>query len=294
MKSIFKKKYKYINLFSGIGCWELGFEKLPMKNILSCEIDNQARKTFKANFSHLPLFKNEYTYYPKDIKQLDADKVPEFDILIASPPCQSFSSAGKRRGLLDKTEDKGNMFFHVLNIVKNKKPKAFILENVKGLLTAEKGRSFKIVSDLFKNAGYDFYYKVLKGSDYGIPQIRQRVFMVGFRKDLNVKNFEFPSPLPLKFTMKDVFKCKEINREIGHTLMARGMHKKYGEPYNWSWYLADGKEKQLGITECKKLMGIPTNFKMPVLEYKQFAQLGNGVIVDIARELGKQVIKYLK
>ena len=109
-------KYKYINLFSGIGGWELGLQDLPMENVLSCEIDKHARNTFITNFPDLPCIKNNN--FPTDIRTLDAYDIPEFDILVGSPPCQSFSTAGLRKGLLDTADDKGNMFFYVLKIIK--------------------------------------------------------------------------------------------------------------------------------------------------------------------------------
>ena len=109
-------KYKYINLFSGIGGWELGLQDLPMENVLSCEIDKHARNTFITNFPDLPCIKNNN--FPTDIRTLDPYDIPEFDILVGSPPCQSFSTAGLRKGLLDTADDKGNMFFYVLKIIK--------------------------------------------------------------------------------------------------------------------------------------------------------------------------------
>ncbi len=292
MFSLKQKKYKYINLFSGIGCWELGLEKLPMENVLSCEINKYARQTFLENFSHLPCIKNNK--YPLDVAKIDTKDVPNFDILIASPPCQSFSMAGDRMGLLDKRDDKGNMFFHTLKILKEKRPKAFILENVKGLLSSEKGRSFKIISDLFKNSGYSFNYKIITGVDCGIPQLRQRVFMVGFRGETDdTCTYKFPEPIPLKFTLKDVFNCKTCNREIAHTLLTSRSGHKYGEPFNWRWYLVDGKERILTLQEMQKLMGVRDDFKFPGSFNQTFRQLGNGVIVDCARMVTESVIKYL-
>ena len=108
--------YKYINLFSGIGGWELGLQDLPMENVLSCEIDKHARNTFITNFPDLQCIKNNN--FPTDIRTLDPYDIPEFDILVGSPPCQSFSTAGLRKGLLDSADDKGNMFFYVLKIIK--------------------------------------------------------------------------------------------------------------------------------------------------------------------------------
>ena len=288
-----KKQLTYINLFSGIGCWEHGFEGLPLENVLSCEIDKHARTTFLANFSHLPSVKAGR--YHDDILTLNPTDIPDFDILVGSPPCQSFSSAGKRGGLLEKSDNKGEMFLRVLDILRVKKPKAFILENVKGLLNAEGGKSFKVIHDLFKGAGYSFHYKVIKGNDCGIPQMRQRVFMVGFlHEDQEQSTFQFPAPVPLKYTLKDIFKCKTIDREIGHTVMTTRYNKNYGEPYNFSVYLVDGKEHRITVPEIKMLMGLPVDFKMPVSENQQKKQLGNGIIPDCGRLVMLEVLKHLR
>lgn len=285
--------FKYINLFSGIGGWELGLSKLPMENILSCEIDKYARKTFLANFSSLPCIKNGM--FPEDIRDIDPQNLPDFDILVASPPCQSFSMAGKRMGLKDSKDDKGNMFLYVLNILKTKRPKAFILENVKGILSAEGGRSFRIIHDLFRNAGYSFHWKVIKGSDCGIPQIRQRVFMVGFRDEVQENSsFDFPKPVPLKFTMKDVLGCDKCNREIAYTLLTYQSNKPIESKYNWRRYIADGKEVKIGVPEMRKLMSIPDDFVFPVSYNQAFKQLGNGIIPECVEKVTEKVIQHLQ
>lgn len=280
-------------MFSGIGGWELGLTDLPMENVLSCEIDKYARARFLANISHLPCVTNDN--YPTDIRKLNPADIPGFDILVGSPPCQSFSLAGQRQGLRDSRDDKGNMFFYVLDIIKAKQPRAFILENVKGLLTAEKGRSFRVIHDLFRNAGYSFHYKVIKGSDCGIPQIRQRLFMVGFRNDECGSNlFKFPDPVPLKFTLCEVFNCVECDRDISRTLMTMRWDKKYGQDYNFATYMVDGSPRTITINEAKKIMGTPPCFKMPVPEKQQQKQLDNGIIPECVKMVAENVIRHLQ
>lgn len=284
--------YKYINLFSGIGGWELGLQDLPMENVLSCEIDKHARNTFITNFPDLPCIKNNN--FPTDIRTLAPYDIPEFDILVGSPPCQSFSTAGLRKGLLDTAEDKGNMFFYVLKIIKARKPRAFILENVKGLLTAECGRSFRIIHDLFRNAGYSFHYKVIRGTDCGIPQIRQRVFMVGFRNEQTEESyFKFPEPVPLKYTLKDVFNCTTCDRDIAHTVMTTRHNKNYGQPLNWSAYIIDGQERRITMEEMQKIMVFPDSFVFPVSKNQKMKQLGNSIIPDCVKMVATEVLKYL-
>ncbi len=286
------KQFKYINLFSGIGGWELGLAGLPMTNVLSCEIDRHARATFIANFPQLPCIKNNN--YPYDIRDIDPDNMPDFDILVGSPPCQSFSTAGLRRGFNDTKDDKGNMFFYTFNIIRKKRPRAFILENVKGLLNCDRGECFKKIQDMARDAGYNFYWRVIKGSDCGIPQIRQRVFMVGVRHDLCPEyGFEFPAPVPLKFTLRDVFKCNTCNRDVAHTIMTMRYNKRYGEKFNFSTYLVDGIERTITVNETKLIMGFPENFNMPVSEPQQRKQLGNGIIPDCVRMVATHVLDYL-
>lgn len=187
------------------------------------------------------------------------------------------------------------MFFRVLDIIKTKRPRAFIIENVKGLLSVEGGESFKLIQSLFKDEGYSFHYKVIRGDGCGIPQIRQRVFMVGFRDEGQEQStFEFPTPVPLKYTLKNVFGCKTINREIGHTLMTMRWDKKFGEDYNFSTYMVDGAERTITIDEAKEIMGLPREFKMPVSKNQQKKQLGNGLIPDAGRLVATKVLKYLQ
>ncbi|GBF23309.1 DNA (cytosine-5)-methyltransferase 1 [Candidatus Gastranaerophilus sp. (ex Termes propinquus)] len=287
-----RKKYSYINLFSGIGCWEEGFKGLPLENILSCEIDKYARETFLANFKHLKCVK-EGRYY-EDILALNPKDIPDFDILVASPPCQSFSVVGKRRGLKEERDGIGQMFFRVLDILKAKRPKAFILENVKGLLSVEGGESFKLIQKLFREAEYSFHWKVIRGDECGIPQIRQRVFMVGFLGEKQEESkFCFPTRVKLKYTLRDIFKCETVDREVGRTLMTMRWDKKFGEDFNFSTYMVDGKERTITINEGKEIMGLPRDFKMPVSENRQRKQLGNGIIPACGRLVVKQMIKHL-
>lgn len=174
---------KTIDLCAGIGGMRLGFEQTGKTiNIFSCEKDNSAAKTYQANFGDNPL---------GDITKLKIKDIPDHDILLAGFPCQPFSFAGKRRGFNDT---RGTLFFNIAKIIKAKRPKAILLENVKGLLANNHGRTFHTIKTIVENLGYKVHYKVLNAKDFGVPQNRERVFIVCIRNDIaNADTFKFPT-----------------------------------------------------------------------------------------------------
>jgi DNA (cytosine-5)-methyltransferase 1 len=176
-----KYLYKAIDLFAGIGGLRLGFEqvfKQDIKFVFCSEIDKFCCKTYEANFGENP---------QGDIKEVNIKEIPDFDILLAGFPCQAFSIAGKKKGFND---ERGNMFFYIRDILKEKEPMAFILENVKNLLRHDKGRTFEVIRNILKRElGYTIYYKVRNAIDFGLPQKRERIFIVGFRDNIL---FRFP------------------------------------------------------------------------------------------------------
>lgn len=171
----------FIDLFAGIGGIRKGFESSRTKCVFSSEWDKYAQKTYQANYGDLPY---------GDITQINAKDIPNHDILLAGFPCQPFSTIGKRQGFEHATQ--GTLFFDVLRILKYHMPKMFLLENVQGLLTIQNGETFKIILNCLSEAGYDVYHELMNAKDFGLPQTRKRVIIVGFRKDLNIKDFEFP------------------------------------------------------------------------------------------------------
>lgn len=149
------------------------------------------------------------------LEKISPDQIPDHDVLCAGFPCQPFSQAGLKKGFKDgEDSERGNLFYCILDILEAKKPKAFILENVRHLIKHDEGRTFDTIQKLLKEAGYSVQYQVLKASDYNIPQLRPRVFIVGFRGGQDLPPFVFPPKVPLTYTMSDVFKGN-CEREVG-------------------------------------------------------------------------------
>ena len=194
--------FTFIDLFAGIGGFRLGLERAGGKCVFSSEIDRYARETYKLNFGEYPT---------GDIKEISPSEIPEHDILAAGFPCQPFSIAGKRLGFSDT---RGTLFFEIERILLAKKPRAFILENVAGLVNHDHGKTFKTIKSSLKNAGYHIFYKILNAKDYGIPQNRERIFIVGFRGNVD---FSFPQKIPLKAKLQDLLEENPRGFEISDT-----------------------------------------------------------------------------
>lgn len=178
---------KSIDLFAGVGGIRLGFEKAfgsDLETVFASDINKFSNITYKANFDTPETIVG-------DIREVKAEDIPDFDICLAGFPCQAFSFAGRQLGFEDA---RGTLFFEVARICREKQPKVIFCENVKGLLSHDKGRTFKIISATFDEIGYDLRWKVLDTQDFGIAQHRERIYMVAFRKDLGVKEFSFPKP----------------------------------------------------------------------------------------------------
>ena len=175
---------KLISLFSGAGGMDLGFEKAGFEVIAANEYDKTIWKTYEKNHSG-KLIKG-------DIRKIDSDEFPECDGIIGGPPCQSWSEAGSLKGIED---DRGKLFFEYIRILKDKRPRFFVAENVSGMLSQRHTKAVAGILDLFKVAGYDVFMKLVNANDFYVPQDRKRVFFIGFRNDLLISNFEFPTPM---------------------------------------------------------------------------------------------------
>ena len=183
-KKIKANKLKFIDFCAGIGAGRLGLEKNGLECVGFSEIDKQAEKTYRKFFG-----KEEINY--GDLMKINTNKMVDFDMMIAGFPCQSFSIIGQRKGMGD---ERGQIIYGLIKIMKDKNLKYFILENVKGLTNHDKGNSLKVILSELDKAGYKVFYKVLNSIDYGVPQMRERIYFVGIRKDLISKDFKFNFP----------------------------------------------------------------------------------------------------
>lgn len=272
-----KSKFKYIDLFSGIGGFHLGLSKCGGECVLASEIDETAIETYIKNYSITPL---------GDITNIKISDIPEFELLCAGFPCQSFSNVGKKCGFKDP---RGALFFQVSRILKGCKPKAFLLENVKGLLSHDNGKTFQIIKKELTDCGYRVYYKLLEAKDYGVPQIRKRVFIVGIRNDINIE-FEYPKPIKCKKKLSDIMHG-ETGREYAFTIRIGGRHSGIDNKFNWDCYRVNGVPRYIKIEECLELQGFPRDFFLAGNESKQFKQVGNAVPTVIVEAIGKQLQK---
>lgn len=288
------KKFTFIDLFAGIGGFHLAFHELGGECVFASEIDENARKTYEYNFQKTAPQLFENGRFNQDIKTIMPEEIPDFDLLCAGFPCQPFSQAGKKQGFEDTSKsERGNLFFDIAEIIKVKQPKAYFLENVRGLVSHDNGNTFKTIRHILtEELGYSFYYQIVKASDYGLPQLRPRTFIVGFKDEDILHGFSFPPKIPLKFTMSDVW-GGECHREIGFTLRVGGRGSNINDRRNWDSYLVDGEVRRLSFKEAQKMQGFPEHYHFPVAKTQAMKQLGNSVAVDAVKEVGKKVIEYM-
>lgn len=280
--------YKFIDLFAGIGGFHLAFHQLGAECVFASEWDDLARKTYEHNFGSISsgLFSSEN--FKGDITKVNKKEIPDFDILCGGFPCQPFSQAGFKLGFEDA---RGTLFFDIAEILDVKRPKAFFIENVRGLLKHDEGKTFKVINNtITKDLGYSLHYAIVKASDHGLPQHRPRLFMVGFR-DPEVP-FNIPPKRTLEFTMSDVMKGK-VMREIGFTLRVGGSRSPIDDRRNWDGYIVDGEVRRITPDEGKMMQGFPANFKFPVSNSEALKQLGNSVAVNAIRDWGQELIRSL-
>lgn len=267
---------KYIDLFCGMGSFHYSFQKLGFKCVMASDILEVARENYKQNYNIDVL---------GDICDIDPSTIEPYDILCAGFPCQPFSQAGKHKGFDDT---RGTMFSQVMRFVKTNVPKIVILENVQALMNHDKGKSFtKIKTDL-ENEGYTVVYKVLKCSDYGIPQMRKRLFIVGF-KNIEVTNFfdldEYKKTVTLSQYLGQNFK-----KDIAYTLRCGGRRSPIDDRHNWDGYWVDDKEYRLTIEDGLKLQGFDSyNFTGKTGE--KWKMIGNTIPTIFTDIIGQQISK---
>lgn len=290
-----KTNFTFIDLFAGIGGFHLAMHNLWWKCVFASEIDTFARKTYQENFANISPELFENNQFNDDIRKINPADIPDFDLLCAWFPCQPFSQAGLKKWFSDNHKsERWNLFFYIAEILETKKPKAFFLENVRWLLSHENGKTFKIIQNILENElWYSLYYQVVKASDYGLPQHRPRIFLIGFRDDNQEKKFQFPETEALQFTMSDVFDG-ECEKEIGFTLRVWWRGSNIDDRRNWEFYRVDGEIKRIGIEEWKKMQWFPESFIFPVSEAQSMKQLGNSVAVLAVEKVAKNMIQYLQ
>ena len=203
------QNYKSIDLFAGIGGIRLGFDQAfdnSIETVFVSEWDEFAQKTYKANF-------HDNLEISGDITKIDEKDIPGFDICLAGFPCQAFSLAGQRKGFADdyKGMSRGTLFFDVARICSEHKPKVIFCENVKGLTIHDKGRTFKIIVNTLREIGYTVFYKVLNSKDFGVPQNRERIYIVAFRNDIAPGEFIFPASTDDTKRIKDILEEKPVS-----------------------------------------------------------------------------------
>jgi len=305
-------KFKVIDLFAGVGGIRLGFEK-AFKNktdfVFSSELDKYAQTTYQANHNEIPY---------GDITQIEAKDIPAHDIILAGFPCQAFSIAGHKKGFEDT---RGTLFFDVARIAKYHKPKVIFLENVKGFKNHDKGNTFKIVKETLENIGYKVFSKVLNAKNFGVPQNRERIYIIAFLND-DVK-FEFPEKLKKDTKLGDILESKvDTKYTISDKLWAghkrrKQEHKAKGNGFGYSIfnenseytstlsarYYKDGSEvlieqknknpRKLSPREAGRLQGFPDNFKIVVSDTQAYRQFGNSVAIPVIEELAKNIFREL-
>jgi len=285
---------RFIDLFSGIGGFHLALHALGGECVFACEIDKYARQTYEKNFSSITpsLFENDL--FAADIANVDLRGIPDYEILCAGFPCQPFSQAGYKRGFHEEKDNRGNMFFEILKFVDQHQPNVLFLENVRHLKNHDNGRTFKTIETEIRKRGYSFNAKIVKASDFNLPQHRPRVFMVCFHKRVqNRKDFIFPEPVPLDYFMSDVF-GEPCNKSVGYTLRVGGKSSGLNDRRNWDTYMVNGRIRKITSVEGKMMNGFPEDFDFPVSETQAMKQLGNSVAVNAIKATAKQIFATLK
>ncbi len=301
------KNFTFIDLFAGIGGIRLAFESVGGRCVFSSEIDAAACDTYEKNFGERPA---------GDITKISAADIPNFDILLAGFPCQAFSIIGKQEGF--ENETCGTLFFEIERILKAKKPAAFLLENVKNLKAHDGGKTFKIIHEHLKALGYNVHAKILNSLDYGLPQKRERIFIVGFLENVY---FEFPQPAEKILTLenileKNVDKKYYVRAEIKNSRLARIKNKNYPRPYisheNISGsitphpyssalragasanYILINDERRPTEREMLRLQGFPDSYKINLPYGKVKQQCGNSVSIPVIKAIAENMIDALK
>lgn len=303
------KKFTFIDLFAGIGGIRIGFESVGGDCVFTSEWDTAAQKTYQANFNEIPY---------GDITKITPEEIPSFDMLLAGFPCQPFSQAGLKKGFEDT---RGTLFFDIARIVEHHKPSVVFLENVRNLASHDKGNTLKVILATLEDLGYKVFFKILNAKEFGVPQNRARVYIIGFRDDVD---FVFPEPPMIKTKVWDILDKKVDDKyTISDRLWAghqrrKKEHLSKGNGFGYSIfdenseytstisarYYKDGSEilikqenknpRKLTPKEASRLQGFPEDFIIPVSDVQAYKQFGNSVAVPVIKSLAKQILETLE
>jgi len=308
--------FTFVDLFAGIGGMRIAFESVGGRCVLTCEIDQAAAQTYCLNFPP----KHNHKFFG-DIRALPTSEIPRHDVLLAGFPCQPYSIAGLRKGLKD---DRGAVFLEIIRILKEKRPRAFLLENVKGILAHDKGKTFDYMIELLHDCGYVTNYAVLNSMKHGnIPQNRERVFIVGFKSKKDAERFQFPKEIKLTKSIHDLYESGSVDPKYFYN----GRYESFTEIssivkssntiYQWRRrYVRENKSnvcptltanmgsgghnvplikvrngiRKLTPRECANFQGFPKSFKLPpISDSKLYHQFGNSVTVPLIRRIAVEI-----
>jgi DNA (cytosine-5)-methyltransferase 1 len=308
------KNLRTIDLFAGIGGIRIGFENAGFETVFANDFDKYCKETYDLNFNNKKLLL-------KDINEIKSEDLPEFDVLLAGFPCQPFSIAGMRKGFED--EGRGNMFFVIKRILKDRRPRAFLLENVKNLKNHDKGNTYKVIEKNLKELGYYLKTEVLNSAEYGnVPQNRERIYIAGFLKKEDYNRFKFPNKVKLTKNIHDMYENEPgeayyyNNKPIFKALEKEIV--KYDTVYQWRRkYVRENKNnmcptltanmgmgghnvpiikdkkgiRKLTPKECANFQGFPENYKLPkdMADSRLYKQLGNSVSVTVVERVAKNL-----
>ena len=305
----FESTPKFIDLFAGIGGFRLAFEAVGAECVFSSEVDRFAQLTYSANFGDVP---------EGDITLIRSSEIPPHDILTAGFPCQPFSSAGHRKGFKDT---RGTLYFEIERIVKFHLPSVVLLENVKGFMNHDRGRTLDVVLNSLSRIGYNVYADTLNARDFGLPQNRVRTFIVAFHAEkVGSQEFEFPKSsrrqkklgdilernVSDEYTISDKLWSSHKRRKADHLRRGNGFGYSLfdkSSPYTSTLsarYYKDGSEvliaqknrnpRKLTPREAARLQGFPDSFKLPVSNTQAYKQLGNSVAVPVVKAMARSII----
>lgn len=308
------------SLFAGVGGIDLGFEQAGFKTVYANEFDDYAAETYEKNF--------DIKVDRRDICTVEASELPDFDVLLAGFPCQAFSIAGYRQGF-DDEQGRGNLFFEITRIMKEKRPRIAFFENVKNLVSHDNGNTFRVICEELDKLGYKYLFQVMNGSEYGdVPQNRERIYIVAFRDKEDYANFKLPSSVPLTRTIKDVIdfdskqdakyyytpdKCKfydmlEENMQTSDTVYQ--WRRKYVRANKSNVVptltanmgtgghnvplirMHNGEFRKLTPRECFNVQGFPSDFKLAEQSNgRLYKQAGNSVVVPVIHRIATEIAK---